>query len=207
MSQRWLAFINLLIIEQFAAYFVHVYMCLCEHAYVCWREPVVNGIRVIWQLVRSFIGTRVEATINYAPHILTGCDNGSISILFSSRTLTTEMSWPCYTHLFTYSVSWCCWQWRRLCWWVHQWYSMICFHLMDCILFNVDELRSCYLPSANFFSFKLFSQVIQQIEMHGKIKAWGSFTLNAKRVSTRVQKNPNQPLLLEMMYVSLLLLF
>jgi hypothetical protein len=85
--------------------------------------------------------------------------------------------------------------------------SMICFHLMGCILFNVDELRSCYLPSANFFSFKLFSQVIQQIEMHGKIKAWGSFTLNAKRVSTRVQKNPNQPLLLEMMYVSLLLLF
>ena len=45
------------------------------------------------------------------------------------------------------------------------------------------------------------SQVIQQIKMHGKIKAQGSYLLNAKRVSTRVQKNQNQQSLFEMMYV------
>lgn len=39
--------------------------------------------------------------------------------------------------------------------------------------------------------------------MHGKIKAQGSYLLNAKRVSARVQKNQNQQSLFEMMYVSL----
>lgn len=39
--------------------------------------------------------------------------------------------------------------------------------------------------------------------MHGKKKAWGNFPLNAKRVLTRVQENPSQQLLLEMMYVCL----
>lgn len=39
--------------------------------------------------------------------------------------------------------------------------------------------------------------------MHGKIKARGSYLLNAKRVSARVQKNQNQQSLFEMMYVSL----
>ncbi|MBA0673137.1 hypothetical protein Goklo_029330 [Gossypium klotzschianum] len=50
--------------------------------------------------------------------------------------------------------------------------------------------------SASFIS----SQLIRQIKIHGKIKAQGSFQLNAKRVLARVQKIPSQQLLFEMMW-------
>ncbi|MBA0826964.1 hypothetical protein Goarm_011775 [Gossypium armourianum] len=50
--------------------------------------------------------------------------------------------------------------------------------------------------SASFMS----SQLIRQIKIHGKIKAQGSFQLNAKRVLARVQKIPSQQLLWERSY-------
>lgn len=52
-------------------------------------------------------------------------------------------------------------------------------------------------------SHAMFSQLIQQIRMYGKIKEWDSCPSNAKRVSARLPKSPNLQLLFEMRFVLL----
>lgn len=48
----------------------------------------------------------------------------------------------------------------------------------------------------------MFSRVIQQIKMYGKIKEWVNCLLNAKKVSARLPRNLNLPLLFEMRFVN-----